>query len=58
MDCFDPGWDEGPAFTGGEDEGYECELPSGHDGPHAWDGGEVTWDFSYLVSEEDFPFGD
>lgn len=56
IECFDPGWDEGPAFTGGPDDGYFCELEAGHEGPHSWDDGEVTWDFSYLVDEEDFDF--
>lgn len=34
--CFAAGYQNGPMSQGGDDEGYLCELDSGHEGDHAW----------------------
>lgn len=58
-ECYLPGWDDGP-------DGEFCELGEDHEGQHAAylndlddpESGAVYWDVTWVVDEEDFPFGD
>ena len=55
-ECAAPGWNNGPAYTGGPADGWYCELPENHDGVHSWgnddaDEDEVTWP----VGSSDYP---
>lgn len=35
--CTQPGYDEGPDYTGGKSNGYFCELDGDHEGAHSWE---------------------
>jgi hypothetical protein len=52
--CYLPGWDDGPG-------GLYCELAGDHDGQHSAfidDPDPEFWDVTWVVDDEDFPFGD
>jgi len=35
--CYATNWNNGPKSTGGNPDGYLCELDAGHEGDHGWD---------------------